>query len=74
MRPPPRRTKMSSTSFTLDRSSLMALATVCISLTLGADRLSRSCSMESSTGSSSDSRNEARTEPMRPPSVVARAT
>ena len=45
----------------------MAAATVRISLTLGADRLSRSCSIESSTGSSSDSLNEARTAAMRPP-------
>ena len=52
----------------------MAAATVRISLTLGADRLSRSCSMESSTGNSSDSLNEARTAAMRPPLVVARAT
>jgi hypothetical protein len=35
------------------RSSLIACATVCISLTDGADRLSRACSTCSSTGSSS---------------------
>ena len=74
LRPPPRRTKMSRTSLTLDRSSLIAAATVRISLTLGADRLSRSCSIESSTGSSSESLNDARTAAMRPPLVVARAT
>jgi citrate lyase beta subunit len=52
--PAPRRTKMSSTSLTLERSSRMAAATVCMSFTLGAERFSRSCSMLSSTGSSSD--------------------
>ena len=72
--PPPRRTKMSNTSLTLDRSSLIAAATVRISFTLGADRFSRSCSIESSTGRSSDSLKEARTAETRPPLVEARAT
>jgi hypothetical protein len=36
---------MSSASFTRPRSSLIAAATVFISLTDGADRLSRACSM-----------------------------
>ena len=45
----------------------MAAATVCISLTDGAERFSRSCSMLSSTGSSSPSRNEARTAVTRGP-------
>ena len=74
VRPPPRRTKISSTSFTFERSSLIAAATVRINLTLGADRLSRSCSMLSSTGSRSASLNEARTAEMRPPRVDACAT
>ncbi len=52
----------------------MAAATVRISFTLGADRLSRSCSIESSTGNSSESLNETRTAAIRPPEVDARAT
>ena len=52
----------------------MAAATVCMSFTLGADRFSRSCSMLSSTGSSSESRNEARTAVTRGPEDSARPT
>ena len=40
----PVRTKISSTSFTRARSSLMAAATVFMSLTLGAESASRACS------------------------------
>jgi hypothetical protein len=53
---------------------LIAAATVRMSLTLGADRFCRSCSIESSTGSNSDSLKEARTAAMRPVLVEARAT
>ena len=52
----------------------MAAATVRMSFTLGADKLSRSCSIESSTGSISASLNEARTAAIRPSELVARAT
>ncbi len=72
--PAPRRTKMSRTSLTLARSSRIAAATVCMSLMLGAERFSRSCSMLSSTGSSSARRNEARTALTRPPEDSARPT
>ncbi len=72
--PEPRRTKISSTSLTLPRSSRMAAATVCMSLTLGAERLSRSWSTASSTGSSSFRRNEARTAVTRGPLDSARPT
>ena len=72
--PPPRRTKISSTSLTRARSSRIAAATVCMSLTEGAERFSRSCSMDSSTGSNSLRRKEARTAATRGPAVVERAT
>ena len=52
----------------------MAAATVCMSLMLGAERFSRSCSTLSSTGSSSARRNEARTECTRGPWESARPT
>ncbi|GBF31024.1 hypothetical protein MnTg04_00977 [bacterium MnTg04] len=53
--PMPVRTKISSTSFTLPRSSLIAAATVFISFTLGADSPSRACSISSSPGKTSSS-------------------
>ena len=70
--PAPRRTKISSTSLTLARSSRMAAATVCMSLTLGADRFSRSCSMPHRPAAVAR-RNEARTAVTRGPEDSARA-
>ena len=70
----PVRTKMSSTSLTLLRSSRIAEPTVSMSLALGADNASRAFSTCSSLGINSARLNAERISLIRSPAVEERAT
>ncbi len=70
----PVRTKISSTSLTRPRSSLIAAPTVFMSFALGADSASRACSTCSSPGSNSSRLNAARISLIRSPALPDRAT
>ena len=70
----PVRTKISSTSLTRAKSSLIAAPTVFISFALGAPSASRACSTCSSPGSNSSRLNAARISLIRSPAFLDRAT